>query len=739
MNIKIDEVKQSERVFRVLFPEIPKSSKSFKAFWREDNTPSASFIQMESGIWIIKDFASDEKYDVFRALQDFKSLTFKNSLELIGSQFPEFAIEPEKTPTEWARRRSINFEKLEIKQNKIEFKYFDWQNKQYIGSKFRNFDNKERFNCTKGLSLRKYFYHANLKQSKRLYILGGEGDCIAMSQRVSDPCAGISGEADRLPTDLIDCINFYKFEEICIYYDNPLYEPEKNKSQRLLAKELIKLESVNLVYGIDWRGFYFKDIGEASGAGLESFLKVKNNIERLEFKPIDEDIEVLKDEFNTIANKSQNFNLFEVLPARFASLFEDFRQCIDPNFPAEAVMSMFMSVVGGLMGTRFKSKEGYKESKAIIWTILSICSSSGKSDVLKFLTAPILKEEVALNNAHLREMEGYENALNQWRQDKKNTSLPKLPVRKRLMVETLTIESLRRDHSQNPDGLLVTAGEIAGLFASFGQYKNGKGDDRQAWLQFHSGEAILVSRVDTSKDISLEESAISIVGAIQPHILNKILSKDIDASDGLFSRFLYLDYEGYKLSEEPNKIFTGNTNLLNDFYQYIFALRENNFYKFEFDNTCEFKNNISVSFKKAQNQADNPVLHSYLGKQYNQFKALSLFFHILESFESKKIESIISLESQMKAAKMINLYLEHFKKILLRNSQRGSKLGIYQKIMQLKENEIKPSRLVSSNWAKDTKEALQIFEEMEKMDFGIKEKGKRGSYIFIKNEKGGMR
>jgi hypothetical protein len=75
----------------------------------------------------------------------------------------------------------------------------------------------------------------------------------------------------------------------------------------------------------------------------------------------------------------------------------------------------------------------------------------------------------------------------------------------------------------------------------------------------------------------------------------------------------------------------------------------------------------------------------------------------------------------------------------MRISQRGSKLGIYQKIMQLKENEIKPSRLVSSNWAKDTKEAVQIFEEMEKMDFGIKEKGKRGSYIFIKNEKGGMR
>ncbi|HIB84498.1 MAG TPA: DUF3987 domain-containing protein [Chromatiaceae bacterium] len=86
---------------------------------------------------------------------------------------------------------------------------------------------------------------------------------------------------------------------------------------------------------------------------------------------------------------------------------------------------------------------------------------------------------------------------------------------------------------ENPRGILVYRDEIAGLLNSFNKYRNDKGDDRQFFLEAHSG-GVFSSRRKGEGSVYLSNMFLSIYGTTQPEVAQRIL---LGPQDGLTQRF----------------------------------------------------------------------------------------------------------------------------------------------------------------------------------------------------------
>ena len=182
-------------------------------------------------------------------------------------------------------------------------------------------------------------------------------------------------------------------------------------------------------------------------------------------------------------------------------------------------------------------------AKPILWAGLVGESGTLKTPILQSLIKPleaIQKEEFDSFKAMkaLYELEEQEwNLLT--KNEKKGNPKPTPPVVKDIYFSDFTIEAIADSNSKYPDeGYLVHTDELAAYFKSMDAYRNGKGSDRQRWLTLYNGGALKVNR-KTSDPIFLHQTSISIVGGIQPSVLEKQVLQDSTSEDGLWARFIW--------------------------------------------------------------------------------------------------------------------------------------------------------------------------------------------------------
>ena len=195
-------------------------------------------------------------------------------------------------------------------------------------------------------------------------------------------------------------------------------------------------------------------------------------------------------------------------------------------------------------GTRLEidpATEYYAPS--IIWAGLVGDSGTLKSPILRALTSPLdaLQQE-AFEEFKDRQTE-YEIEAQKWdalpKDKKAETPRPKPPALKDLYFSDFTIEAIGDSIRNYPEeGSAVVVDELAAFFKSMDAYRGGKGSDRQRWLTAHGGSALKVNR-KSSEPIYLSKTSISIVGGIQPSVLEKQILDDPTSEDGLWARFIW--------------------------------------------------------------------------------------------------------------------------------------------------------------------------------------------------------
>jgi Bifunctional DNA primase/polymerase, N-terminal/Protein of unknown function (DUF3987) len=195
--------------------------------------------------------------------------------------------------------------------------------------------------------------------------------------------------------------------------------------------------------------------------------------------------------------------------------------CVAP----EAVGTCVLAVAAGAIGhARWLAVKDDWVERPGIYAGLVAASGERKSPAIRAAAAPL----EAIQAEHIarwkREVEEWESTPG--RKGKPELSGP--------LMKDVTTEAVAGALMSHPRGVILLRDELVGLVRSFGQYKGGKGDDRQKWLEAWGGGTMLIRRRG-SDPIAIEHPCLSVLGGIQPAVFDGLRAED----DGLAERFLY--------------------------------------------------------------------------------------------------------------------------------------------------------------------------------------------------------
>lgn len=195
--------------------------------------------------------------------------------------------------------------------------------------------------------------------------------------------------------------------------------------------------------------------------------------------------------------------------------------CVAP----EAVGTCVLAVVAGAIGgSRWLAVKDDWIERPGIYAGLVAASGERKSPALRAVKAPL---EAIHGEAAARWLKEHE----EWESTPGTKGEPELAAP---MLKDVTTEVLGMALRAHPRGVILVRPELVGWVKSHGQYKAGRGDDRQKWLEAHDQEQLDVRRVGR-KPILVPHPVVSVLGGVQPAVFSAITSVD----DGLAERFLY--------------------------------------------------------------------------------------------------------------------------------------------------------------------------------------------------------
>jgi hypothetical protein len=209
---------------------------------------------------------------------------------------------------------------------------------------------------------------------------------------------------------------------------------------------------------------------------------------------------------------------------------------VEPELVACAALPIISGAIGN--SVRISPREGWTVPP-FIWQIIIAISGYGKSPVINLL----LKHPQDLQAEHYKDyqtrLRGYEAALHKANREA-DVIVPEKPRLRHYLVSDTTVEALANVFNDDPRGVVLHKDELSGLISGLNQYRSGKGNDLQHYLELFDATPWKIDR--KTGVIFVPNTGASIIGGIQPRVMSKAF--DIDAfNDGLLPRFLLLNSE----------------------------------------------------------------------------------------------------------------------------------------------------------------------------------------------------
>jgi hypothetical protein len=210
--------------------------------------------------------------------------------------------------------------------------------------------------------------------------------------------------------------------------------------------------------------------------------------------------------------------------------------------PVEVPLSAFLAIAAGLVGRSrvFCIKSGWDEPGNLFLGLVAF-SSTGKSPGQSMVFKPVNRIEKTSQEKFSIEKEEYERNLIFW-QKAKDPDLPKPqpPIRKDIILDDWTIESVSDSLLSNPKGVLLTRDELAGLFMDLDKYSGEKGSTKTKLMSaYDANKPWKTTRVSADRNCYVPKPCVSIYGGIQPAVVCKIFS-DQDQFSGFLGRFDFI-------------------------------------------------------------------------------------------------------------------------------------------------------------------------------------------------------
>ncbi len=175
--------------------------------------------------------------------------------------------------------------------------------------------------------------------------------------------------------------------------------------------------------------------------------------------------------------------------------------------PEDYIGIPLLTSMAGTIGRTYQLmvKPGWYESTSL-WTVGVGRPGSAKSPALSKAVKGVYEIQNQYIEDYKEQMKQYETGyklykrqLRRWEKSNGNDGIslpeePEKPIRKRNHVSDITVEALAPIMMDNPEGIMLIRDELAGWITSMNQYKGGKGNDVQFFLECWSGGQYSVDR-----------------------------------------------------------------------------------------------------------------------------------------------------------------------------------------------------------------------------------------------------
>lgn len=427
---------------------------------------------------------------------------------------------------------------------------------------------------------------------------------------------------------------------------------------------------------------------------------------------VKKEVEIEKRELPKI-NESDLIFPIDIFPKPIQSYILECNETLDSSIDYMGCSMLWMiSVIVG-NSIQIEVKKGWNET-ATIWLAVVGKAGLGKTPSIHNIIKPLLSANNKEIKNYIKQSEKYEYYEKLSAKEKKEHEEIHKPTKSQFIANDITIEALVELHQENKNSIGVFKDELAGWFKDMNKYR--EGSDLEFWLSTWSGKAISLNR-KTAKSSFVDKPLVSVLGGIQPSILNSFYTED-NKDNGFMDRML-LTYPNLDIDKWNDKEMNYDTiQWYNDSIISFYETIKHNVVEFNEDGDVNPKiAKIPLDSKKEwirvfneytdiqNSDEENEYMKSMLPKQKSYIPRFALLINAFNSFfdtEYKTDALTISKESILSAEKLSKYFVAMAKKI---------------KVNSIETNEIKT--IIQSNKNKSTKEQ---FKELYKMNPNLNKK-----------------
>ena len=397
-------------------------------------------------------------------------------------------------------------------------------------------------------------------------------------------------------------------------------------------------------------------------------------------------------------NESDLVFPIDIFPKPIQSYIIECNETLDSSIDYMGCSMLWLiSVIVG-NSIQIEVKKGWNET-ATIWLAVVGKAGLGKTPSIHNIIKPLLSANNKEIKNYIKQAEKYEYYEKLTAKEKKEHEEIHKPKKSQFIANDITIEALVELHQENKNSIGVFKDELAGWFKDMNKYR--EGSDLEFWLSTWSGKAISLNR-KTAKSSFVDKPLVSVLGGIQPSILNSFYTED-NKDNGFMDRML-LTYPNLDIEKWNDKEM--NYDTIQWYNDSIISFYETIKHKVvELDEDGDIKPKIAKipaeskkewirvfnEYTDIQNSdEENEYMKSMLPKQKSYIPRFALLINSFNSFfdETYKTDVLtISKESILSAEKLSKYFVAMAKKI---------------KVNSIETNEIKT--IIQSNKNKSTKE-----------------------------------
>lgn len=412
---------------------------------------------------------------------------------------------------------------------------------------------------------------------------------------------------------------------------------------------------------------------------------------------VKKEVEIEKRELPKI-NKDDLVFPIEIFPKPIQAYILECNETLDSSIDYMGCSMLWLiSVVVG-NSIQIEVKKGWNET-ATIWLAVVGKAGLGKTPSIHNIIKPLLSANNKEIKNYIKQNEKFEYYEKLSAKEKKEHEEIHKPTKTQFIANDITIEALVELHQENKNSIGVFKDELAGWFKDMNKYR--EGSDLEFWLSTWSGKAISLNR-KTARSSFVDKPLVSVLGGIQPSILNAFYTED-NKDNGFMDRMLLsypdLDIEKWNDKEMDYDSIQWYNDSIISFYETI------KYKVVEFDEDGDVKPKIAIipneskkewirvfnEYTDIQNSdEENEYMKSMLPKQKSYLPRFALLINAFNSFfdlDCKMDALTISKESILSAEKLSKYFIAMAKKI---------------KVNSIETNEIKT--IIQSNKNKSTKE-----------------------------------